>query len=109
MSDKLNEMWAAFERYQPRADASGHGDSWRVMCQERTEDAVWAAWKTAGGVADIAQYSNYEDAADAAHAATLSAATVLRLAKERDHAKRYAERQIAEAIKEITRAMEVKP
>jgi hypothetical protein len=101
---KVDEMWAAFERYQPRADASGHGDSWRVMCRERTEDAVWAAWKTAGGVADIAQYSNYEDAADAAHDAALAAAIALRVENERD-----AELYAAIAINNISQAMEVKP
>jgi hypothetical protein len=36
-------MWAALEAYQPKADADGHGDSWRVMCRERTEDAAWWA------------------------------------------------------------------
>jgi cell division protein FtsB len=37
-------MWDALEKYQPYADADGHGETWRVMCEERTEDAVGAAW-----------------------------------------------------------------
>ena len=41
---KLNEMWAALEAYQPKADYDGHGDSWRLMCRERTEAAARAAY-----------------------------------------------------------------
>jgi hypothetical protein len=36
-------MWAALEKYQPYADADGHGKSWRVMCEERTQKAARAA------------------------------------------------------------------
>jgi len=47
MTDKLDEMWAALEAYQSQADEDGHGDSWRVMCRDRTEEAARAAWKAA--------------------------------------------------------------
>ena len=59
MTDKQAEMWAAFEAYQPRADANGHGDSWRVMCQERTGRAAWAANKAApvGSAAAVAAWA----------------------------------------------------
>jgi hypothetical protein len=40
----LTKMWAALAKYQPFADAGGHGDSWRVMCSERTEVAADVAW-----------------------------------------------------------------
>jgi hypothetical protein len=39
----LSAMWAALEKYQPYADADGHGETWRRMCSERTEEAAAAA------------------------------------------------------------------
>jgi hypothetical protein len=55
----LNAMWAALEKYQPYADADGHGETWRRMCSERTEKAAEAAtdaaWETLGGWADAAE------------------------------------------------------
>jgi hypothetical protein len=39
MSD-LDEMWQELARYQPYADRRGLGDSWRRMCEERTEKAA---------------------------------------------------------------------
>jgi hypothetical protein len=44
---KLDEMWAALAAYQPRADAAGHGESWALMCSERTEVAAHAAYAAA--------------------------------------------------------------
>jgi hypothetical protein len=38
----LNAMWEALEKYQQFADADGHGESWRVMCEKQTEKAAWA-------------------------------------------------------------------
>ena len=50
---KLEEMWAALERYQPCADADGHGVAWSAMCKLKTSDsaeaASRAALKAAGG------------------------------------------------------------
>lgn len=46
MSD-LTEMWAALERYQPSADAAGHGDSWKRMTTERTKAAAFDAMNAA--------------------------------------------------------------
>ena len=55
----LNEMWAALEAYQPRADKYGHGESWRRMTTDRTISA-----------ADSARESAYaSDAYEAARAA----------------------------------------
>jgi hypothetical protein len=45
MTDKLDEMWAALAAYQDKADARGHGESWALMCSDRTKDAVKAAAK----------------------------------------------------------------
>jgi hypothetical protein len=42
-SDPLAEMWRELESYQPQADADGHGESWRRMCEERTPETARAA------------------------------------------------------------------
>jgi hypothetical protein len=63
MSAKLDEMWAALEAYQPTANADGHGESWRVMCRERTTEATRWAYYVAdyyvaeGSAADAAWYA----------------------------------------------------
>jgi len=44
VSDKLNEMWAAFEAHEP--DAS-YADAWQTMCRERTKEAIAAAYDAA--------------------------------------------------------------
>jgi hypothetical protein len=44
-------MWEALSRYQPYADQDGHGESWRVMCEERTQEAAWTASVAARGEA----------------------------------------------------------
>jgi len=36
-------MWSALEEYQPQANADGHGESWRRMCEERTAHSARAA------------------------------------------------------------------
>jgi len=40
----LEPMWLALAKYQPYADADGHGESWRKMCEERTVNASRLAW-----------------------------------------------------------------
>jgi chorismate mutase len=42
--DPLAEMWRELAEYQPQADRDGHGESWRIMCEERTEEAAGRAW-----------------------------------------------------------------
>jgi hypothetical protein len=39
-NDPLAEMWRELAEYQTKADRDGHGESWRIMCKERTEDAA---------------------------------------------------------------------
>jgi len=39
----LEPMWLALAKYQPYADADGHGESWRRMCEERTYHAAITA------------------------------------------------------------------
>ena len=41
MSDKLTELWAAFEAHKP--DAS-YAEAWERMCRERTIASVNAVW-----------------------------------------------------------------
>jgi hypothetical protein len=53
-NDPLAEMWAALAEYQPQADKDGHGESWRIMCEERTEDAAERAQE----VAEVASISS---------------------------------------------------
>jgi len=45
--DPLAEMWRELSEYQPQADRNGHGESWRRMCAERTEEAARAAARAA--------------------------------------------------------------
>jgi phosphopantothenate synthetase len=47
MQVTIDKMWAAMAVYQPTADADGHGETWALMCSERTEDAAEAAWAAA--------------------------------------------------------------
>ena len=55
MSDKGQEMWAAFEAHEP--DAS-YAKAWRVMLKERTYDAVAVAYYAApaGSAAEAAAW-----------------------------------------------------
>jgi hypothetical protein len=88
----LNAMWAALEKYQPYADADGHGESWRVMCERRTAEAAEAAWGEAGVNAEWA-------AAWAALAAAKAAATAATAAWAA-HCSDRVIRRIERAIKE---------
>jgi hypothetical protein len=58
-------MWDALARYQPYADTDGHGETWRVMCSERTADAAGAAAN-----ACLMSAADYAEAAAAKAAAT---------------------------------------
>ena len=40
----LEPMWVVLAKYQPYANADGHGESWRRMCEERTVKAAELAW-----------------------------------------------------------------
>jgi hypothetical protein len=42
-ADPLAEMWRELAEYQPMADRDGHGESWRIMCELRTEEAASSA------------------------------------------------------------------
>ena len=44
MITKLDEMWAALEAHKPKR---GYAKAWRVMCRERTYDAVANAYEAA--------------------------------------------------------------
>jgi hypothetical protein len=89
MSDKLTEMWAAFEAHKP--DAS-YADAWATMCKERTEAAMRAAYYAAPKRSAV-----QAAALDAAAATMLAEAAFMVLA----------DRHAQEAINAIKR--EVKP
>jgi len=72
--DPLAEMWRELAEYQPQADADGHGESWRRMCEARTP-----------GVAMDASLAATQDAAKAgawAAAHAQEAIAAIRRAKE---------------------------
>ena len=94
-NDKLDEMWAALEAHQPRADKRGYGREWRVMCAKRTPEAARAA-------AWAAQRCVSADAEDAAWAAADAAWTAMVTAKA-------SAEWAADAIKNIAKAEEPKP
>lgn len=89
----VSEMWAALERYQPKADKAGHGELWKRMTTERTARAASAARVAA----EAAEAWCAAAAADGASAAARAAAALA--------ARCYA----VEAIEYITEAMEAKP
>lgn len=55
----LTQMWDALARYQTYADKDGHGETWRAMCEQRTEaaakTATVTAWETWKGWADVTE------------------------------------------------------
>ena len=42
-NNTIEEMWTELQSYQPFADANGHGDTWRTMCEKRTKEAAFIA------------------------------------------------------------------
>jgi hypothetical protein len=72
--DPLAEMWAALAEYQEQADRDGHGDTWRAMCEQRTEEAAWAAYMARQGSSHVraAAYCAWQQAQRDATARRLS-------------------------------------
>jgi len=93
-ADPLAEMWRELSEYQPQADRDGHGESWRRMCEERTEDAAERAQEI------------LEVWIPAAALEPWLAAMSARWAVEWGEASR---RNVREAIDAIRRAKEAKP
>jgi hypothetical protein len=71
----LNAMWEALARYQPYADADGHGESWRKMCERRTQGTAARAASAAYPSLAALAYSAARLAEDAAGAASAAYAT----------------------------------
>jgi hypothetical protein len=92
--DPLAEMWRELSEYQPMADRDGHGESWRTMCRERTEESAWAAARAASWDAEDASWA----AADAARNAAWAA--------EADEKSAYSVAKASSAVAEIRRAKE---
>ena len=95
-NDPLAEMWRELAEYQPIADRDGHGESWKRMCEERTEEAASAAYGARQASSHVA------DAAYGACWAAQRDAAVRLLSK-------YAAARAADALAAIRRAKEVQP
>ena len=82
--DQLAEMWAALAEYQPQADKDGHGESWRVMCEQRTVEAASAAsFAASDSAASAASWAASASArAASARAAAAQSIAAIRRAKE---------------------------
>jgi hypothetical protein len=125
MIDKLNEMWTALAAYQDKADAAGHGESWAMMCSERTEraaniagdevdvvyadttysaNAALAAWSAAYVAAWAATKAATKAAYAAAYAATNAATNAAWAAANADWAAAYVANSSNCAIDYITQA-----
>ena len=74
MTTKLTEMWVALKAYQPQADTALHGDSWAVMCRDRTYVAARSAAREADACNDQACRAAYSAAFAATYAAAFSEA-----------------------------------
>lgn len=96
-ADPIAEMWRELAEYQPQADRDGHGESWRIMCEERTAHAADGAASAADARAAyaVARATRATRAAWAAQAAVAEASRSARFA--------------ADAIAAIRRAKEAKP
>jgi hypothetical protein len=67
----LAEMWAHLEAHQSFADERGYGLEWKRMCEQRTEEAAYAAEEAAYAAEEAA--AKAADAADAAWLARAAA------------------------------------
>jgi hypothetical protein len=69
----IDQMWQKFAEHQPVADRLGYGEAWRRMCEERTEEAMYAAyaaaWVPARAIDAAAAAASASSAVDAAYAA----------------------------------------
>ena len=100
----LTPMWDALARYQPYADADGHGKTWAAMCSERTKQAAEAAMWSAE-TADVATtYPSAWASVWAAASAAASAASAAARAADVDVAywSALAITRIEKVIKERT-------
>ena len=73
-ADPLALMWRELAEYQPQADRDGHGESWRRMCEERTDGAARAAAWARGASPTASEWSWASRAADRAATAVMEAA-----------------------------------
>jgi hypothetical protein len=55
--DPLAEMWRELEAYQEQANRDGHGESWRRMCEERTEQSARDAARDAARAEKASSYA----------------------------------------------------
>jgi predicted nucleotidyltransferase len=88
VSDKLDEMWAAFEAHEP---APEYADAWATMLKERTRESMWAAHYVVVGSGSKAL---------ASWAAVMAATEAAKAAESAAAADRYAQQAI-DALREV--------
>lgn len=85
MSD-LDRMWEALTQYQPYADQDGYGQTWLVMCKQKTCRAAAnaSAYSTAAAAAACAA-AETATALEAAYWSGLAITRIETELKERNH------------------------
>jgi hypothetical protein len=81
-ADPLALMWRELAEYQPRADRDGHGESWRRMCEERTQAAACNAAHAAREFSREAAWAASYAVREAAQMSATAAIAAIRRAKE---------------------------
>jgi hypothetical protein len=80
--DPLAEMWRELSEYQEQADRDGHGESWKRMCEERTEAAACNAAHAAREFSRESAWSASYAVREAAQMSATAAIAAIRRAKE---------------------------
>jgi hypothetical protein len=80
--DPLAEMWRELEAYQEQANRDGHGESWRRMCEERTQAAACNAAHAAREFSRESAWSASYAVREAAQMSATAAIAAIRRAKE---------------------------
>jgi acetoin utilization deacetylase AcuC-like enzyme len=81
-NDPLAEMWRELEAYQEQANRDGHGESWRRMCEERTQAAACNAAHAAREFSRESAWSASYAVREAAQMSATAAIAAIRRAKE---------------------------
>ncbi len=81
-SDPLAEMWRELSEYQEQADRDGHGESWRRMCEERTQAAACNAAHGAREISRESAWSASYAVREAAQMSAMASIAAIRRAKE---------------------------
>jgi hypothetical protein len=75
-------MWQELAEHQTQADKDGHGESWRIMCSERTHAAACNAARAARKASREAAWSASYAVREAEQRSATDAIAAIRRAKE---------------------------